>query len=423
MTEQRILYFDCASGISGDMTLGALLDLGVDEQAFLRELGKLHLEGFHIIIEETQKNGIRAKHVNVCVDDGGHPCDGAAGHTHDARHTHAHPHRTFADIRQMIEESDLPSEVQELSLRIFRRVAEAEAKVHGRPADEVHFHEVGAVDSIVDIVGCAVLIHMLRPQAVLASTVHEGHGYVRCQHGLLSVPVPATSEIFAKAHVPFAQIDIEGELVTPTGAAIIAELSSSFGKLPPMRVRKIGWGAGTKNLPIPNVLKVYDGYVQMPDEKSDRPAIRENVFPDAEGMGSDEISVLETNLDDCTGEMLGRAMEVLLAAGALDVFYTPVFMKKNRPAYRLTVLAKPEQERELERLIFFHTTTIGIRKRRETRTILKREAVTLNIHGGELKGKKVYLDNTARVYPEYESAVELAKQSGRSLWEIYRSYE
>lgn len=452
---RKILYFDCASGISGDMTLGALLDLGEDEQQFLRELEKLHLEGYHIAIEETEKNGIRAKHVTVCVDgvpeisenvslheyghihgevhthehghmhgetdthDEGHMHGEVHTHEHSHTHDHAHPHRNFADIRQIIGQSGLNENVKDLALRIFGRVAAAEAKVHGKSIEEVHFHEVGAVDSIIDIVGCAILIDMIKPDAVCASVLHEGNGFVRCQHGLLSVPVPATSEVLAAAGAPLMQIDIEGELVTPTGAAIIAELAETFGTMPQMRIEKIGWGAGTKNLSIPNVLRVYAGTGFEPTSAAEKGGSRGFDTP----YMQDEIMVLEANLDDCTGEMLGAAMETLLAAGALDVFYTPVFMKKNRPAYRLTVLAKPQDRAHMERLIFRHTTTIGIRRRIEARSILKREQVRVNTPCGEMDAKRVYLGEEERVYPEYESAVKLAAENGKALWEIYRSYE
>lgn len=485
MTKNSILYFDCASGISGDMVLGALLDLGADEQKFLTQLQKLSVEGWSVQTGETQKNGIRAKRVKVCVEGApeypqghgevdaqdmhahthGEPHHAHEGHAHgtgepheehaheawearaheamEVHHTHeghehgtgephgehahgtgephaheghAHPHRTFADIRRILEASSLSDDVKDLSLRIFRRVAEAEAKVHGSTADEVHFHEVGAVDSIVDIVGCAILICELKPEAILSSAVHEGHGFVHCQHGMLPVPVPATSEILAAAGASLAQIDIEGELATPTGAAILAELAASYGPMPPMRITKIGWGAGTKDLPIPNVLKVYQGYPADPQE-------RREPNGSGEDLCHDEIVVMEANLDDCTGEMLGRAMELLLEAGALDVFYTPVFMKKNRPAYRLTVLARPGDEDRLERLIFRHTTTIGIRRRREERSVLPRKTESVQTPYGKLEVKKVFMDGAWRAYPEYQSAVELAEQNNLSLWEIYKSYE
>ncbi len=408
---KKILYFDCASGISGNMTLGALLDLGADREAFLGELGKLGVEGYQITISETEKNSIRATHVEVVVEgeEAGGGCD-HHGHEHHQEdgHTHAHPHRNFADIRALITRSELSENVKELSLRIFTRVAQAEAKVHGKTMDEVHFHEVGAVDSIVDIVGCAILIDQIKPDAVYASVVQEGHGFVRCQHGLLSVPVPATSEIFTASGAKMKQIDIEGELVTPTGAAIIAELAEQFGTMPEMKTERIGWGAGTKNLPIPNILKIYQGIVEEDD---------------ADWLQSDEIMVLETNLDDCSGEMMGYAMEKLMQAGALDVSFAPIVMKKNRPAYRMTVLAKPEQEMLLERLMFTYTTTIGIRRRLEKRRILKREQVSVTTALGELEAKKVYLEDSVRVYPEYQSAVQLAEKQKKSLWEIYRSYE
>ncbi|MDO4344389.1 MAG: nickel pincer cofactor biosynthesis protein LarC [Eubacteriales bacterium] len=471
----KILYFDCASGISGDMTLGALLDLGADEKRFLEELQKLHVDGYHITVEETQKNGIRAKHVKVHVngeaqEDGpghehhhGQENDLSHGHHHgqenDPCHEHHHgqedgpgcghhhehddgmSHRTFGDIRKIIGESDLDGNVKELSLRIFERVAKAEAKVHGKSVEEVHFHEVGAVDSIVDIVGCAVLINMIQPEKIYASPVCEGHGYVNCQHGTLSVPVPATSEILAAAEVPMRQIDVEGELVTPTGAAIIAELAQEFGTMPQMKLSGIGWGAGTKNLVIPNVLKVYEGTAWSGETvcsgkedkslggvmygetgKSPDSVMRGETGKNPGSVMHDEIEVLEANIDDCTGEMLGCAMEKLLEAGALDVCCTPVFMKKNRPAYRLTVLAKPEDGSRMETLIFQHTTTIGIRKRRESRSILERERVWVATPYGKLEAKQVFLENESRIYPEYESAVKAAKENHTSLWEIYRSY-
>lgn len=404
MTGEKILYFDCASGISGDMTLGALLDLGADAGQFMEELKKLPLHGYEIKIGETQKNGIRARCVEVVADEAEQQVH-TDGHCHGDPHghTHGHPHRTYADIRRMIGQSALPEETKDLAQRIFRRVAEAEAKVHGKPAEDVHFHEVGAVDSIIDIVGCAILINMIRPHHIYASALHDGHGFVNCRHGLLAVPVPATTEILAAAGAHLQQIDVEGELVTPTGAAIIAELAESFGVMPAMKIERAGWGAGAKDLPIPNILKIYQG----------------SALPRAEG---DEIAVLEANIDDCTGEMLGYAMDALMAAGALDVSYVPIFMKKNRPAYRLTVLARPEDEETLKHLIFRHTTTIGIRRRREKRSVLTREPVTVDTPYGKLKAKKVMVDGAARLYPEYESAVEAAQQSGKSLWEIYSDY-
>ena len=422
---EKILYFDCSAGISGDMTLGALIDLGADKNAFLTELEKLHLEGYEIAFETTQRNAITATHVNVIltgqdqahdhthihehIHDHGHTHEHDHEHTHGHEHSHDHEHghfhRSFRDIRQMIQNSELSKEVKDLSLRIFTRVARAEAKVHHKDMEEVQFHEVGAVDSIVDIVGSAILITMLKPDRICASVVQDGHGFVHCQHGMLSVPVPAVCEIFAESDAMIRQIDVDTELVTPTGAAIISELADSFGTMPVMTIDKIGWGAGTKILKIPNLLKVTLGYQET---------VSDNYTE------QDEIMVLETNLDDCTGEMLGAAMEILMENGALDAFYTPIFMKKNRPAWCLTVLARPEDTEKMERLIFLHTTTIGIRRHLDQRKILKREKAVVPTAYGELQVKRVVLEDGYRDYPEYESAKKLAVETGKPLWEILK---
>ena len=409
---EKILYFDCSAGISVDMTLGALLDLGADKKVFLAELEKLHLEGYEIAFETTQRNAITATHVNVILTgqeqahDHTHEHDHEHTHDHSHDHGHGHFHRSFRDIRQMIQNSELSKEVKDLSLRIFTRVARAEAKVHHRDMEEVQFHEVGAVDSIVDIVGSAILITMLKPDRICASVVQDGHGFVHCQHGMLSVPVPAVCEIFAESDVLIRQIDVDTELVTPTGAAIISELADSFGTMPVMTIDKMGWGAGTKILKIPNLLKVTLGYQET---------VSDNYTE------QDEIMVLETNLDDCTGEMLGAAMEILMENGALDAFYTPIFMKKNRPAWCLTVLARPEDTEKMERLIFLHTTTIGIRRHLDQRRILKREKAVVPTAYGELQVKRVILEDGYRDYPEYESAKKLAVETGKPLWEILKN--
>ena len=418
---EKILYFDCSAGISGDMTLGALIDLGADKNAFLTELEKLHLEGYEIAFETTQRNAITATHVNVILtgQEQAHDHTHIHEHIHDHGHTHEHDHehhshdherghfhRSFRDIRQMIQNSELSKEVKDLSLRIFTRVARAEAKVHHKDMEEVQFHEVGAVDSIVDIVGSAILITMLKPDRICASVVQDGHGFVHCQHGMLSVPVPAVCEIFAESDALIRQIDVDTELVTPTGAAIISELADSFGTMPVMTIDKMGWGAGTKILKIPNLLKVTLGYQETASDGYTE---------------QDEIMVLETNLDDCTGEMLGAAMEILMENGALDAFYTPIFMKKNRPAWCLTVLARPEDTEKMERLIFLHTTTIGIRRHLDQRKILKREKAVVPTAYGELQVKRVALEDGYRDYPEYESAKKLAVETGKPLWEILKN--
>ena len=288
---------------------------------------------------------------------------------------------------------------KELAKRIFTRVAKAESKVHDKPLEEVHFHEVGAIDSIVDIVGTAILINKINPDKIISSIVNDGYGFIECAHGKMSVPVPATSEIFANRGVKFRQIDIDTELVTPTGAAIIAELAEEFTTLPAMETKKIGWGAGYKDLDIPNILKVYYGEMQEKNEN---------------------FVVMETNIDDCSGEVLGYTSEILFQNGALDVFFTPIFMKKNRPAYRLTVACKKEDMFRLQNIIFRETTTIGIRYRFEARTELGREIVEIDTKYGKLKAKKVVNNGEEYIYPEYESMKKLAKESNIPIKELYK---
>ena len=296
----KILYFDCFAGISGDMTLGALLDLGIDKEAFLEEIKKINVDGFKIELGRAEKNGIGAVDVDVDVgiegDEGGHHhhdhghahenchghehghkhchshedgheaihhheewCGHEHKHNHDHDHHHGHVHRNLFDVNKIIDESSISDKAKELAKKIFMRVAEAEAKVHGKSLEEVHFHEVGALDSIVDIIGTAILIDMINPDEIYASVVNDGYGFIECQHGQIPVPVPATAEIFSSSNVVSRQIDIDTELVTPTGAAIIAELAESYGPAPVMNILKTGYGAGKKNIKIPNVLRVMLG--------------------------------------------------------------------------------------------------------------------------------------------------------------------
>ncbi len=293
----KALYFDCQSGISGNMTLGALLEITKDENYLRQELDKLHVDGYYITINKTVKNGISGTYVDVILEN--------HEHYHDHHH---HEHRNLHDINHIIDQSELDEKVKDLAKRIFLRVAKAESKVHQKSLDEIHFHEVGAIDSIVDIVGCAILIQQINPDVIYSSVVHDGYGYVECAHGTIPVPVPATSEIFTDPKVKMKQVDIEGEMVTPTGAAIISELAESFGTMPTMNVSQIGWGCGTKDFKIPNVLKVSLGEIEAQNE---------------------DVIVLECNIDDISGEVLGYTMERLFEHGALDVFYTPIYMKKK----------------------------------------------------------------------------------------------
>ena len=380
----KILYFDCSSGISGNMTLGALTEIIGDENYLIEELKKLNIDGYKIEISKKVKNGITGTYVDVIL-----------AHKHE----HHHEHRNLNDINKIIENSLLSDEVKNLAKRIFLRVAKAESKVHNKTLEEVHFHEVGAIDSIVDIVGTAILINKINPDKIISSIVNDGYGFIDCSHGTMSVPVPATSEIFASSNVKFRQIDIDTELVTPTGAAIIAELSTDFTILPAIVTEKIGWGTGSKDLKIPNVLKVYYGEIQESNEN---------------------FVVMETNVDDCTGEILGYTLEKLFESGALDVFYTPIFMKKGRPAYKLTVACRKKDMLNLQNIIFKETTTIGIRYRFESRTELKREFIEINTKYGKIKAKKVVNNGETYVYPEYESMKKIASKNNIPLKELYK---
>lgn len=404
----KTLYFDCSSGISGNMTLGALLEILGDEDYLLNELDKLNIDGYKIEISKKVKNGITGTYVDVILDhEDNHEHDHSHnhsnhehGHEHESEHEHHHhhEHRNLNDINKIIDESKLDDKVKDLAKRIFLRVAKAESKVHGKPIGEVHFHEVGAIDSIIDIVGTAILINKINPDRIISSIVNDGYGFIECAHGTMSVPVPATSEIFASSNVKFRQIDIDTELVTPTGAAIIAELAKDFTTLPAMVTEKIGWGAGYKDLKIPNVLKVYYGEMEVKNEN---------------------FVVMETNIDDCGGEILGYTEELLFENGALDVFYTPIFMKKNRPAYRLTVACRKEDMFKLQNIMFRETTTIGIRYRFESRTELGREIIDVDTKYGKIKAKRVINNGETYIYPEYESVKKLAKEKNIPLKELY----
>lgn len=390
----KTLYFDCSSGISGNMTLGALLEIIGDEKYLLEEIKKLNIDGYKIEISKKVKNGITGTYVDVILEHEHHHHD----HDHDEHHHH-HEHRNLNDVNAIIDNSSLEDKTKELAKRIFLRVAKAESKVHNKPLEEVHFHEVGAIDSIIDIVGTAILINKINPDKIISSIVNDGYGFIECAHGMMSVPVPATSEIFTDSGVKFRQIDIDTELVTPTGAAIIAELATEFVPLPTMTIKKIGWGAGSKDLKIPNVLKVY--YGEMENQEGN-------------------IVVMETNIDDCGGEILGYTEELLFQNGALDVFFTPIFMKKNRPAYRLTVSCKKENMKKLQNIIFRETTTIGIRYRYENRTELERESIELDTKFGKIKAKKVKNQDETYIYPEYESIKELAIKNDIPLKDLYK---
>jgi hypothetical protein len=379
----KVLYFDCFAGISGDMVLGAFIDLGVDPVYLESELNRLHLDGFRIEAEPTLKKGIAGTRCHVILNED------------------HHHHRHFEDIRQIIQGSELSDAVKATSLAIFKRVAEAEAKVHQVPVDRVHFHEVGALDSIVDIVGAAICYHALKPDLVYGSKINVGCGWVRCAHGLLPVPAPATTEILCQSDFEIYSKCIDGESATPTGAAILAELATYSSTTPSFIPEKTGFGFGKKDFGILNALRIIQG------RKAE----------------AQETMVVETNVDDMTGEMAGYVLEVLLKNGALDAFYTPVYMKKNRPGIHLTVLCQEHDLPMIEEIILRETSTIGIRKYPVVRTCMHRHFRTVTTPLGEVTIKISEHGKIHKETPEYEDVKKLAQASGKSLWEVLELIE
>jgi uncharacterized protein (TIGR00299 family) protein len=376
------------------MTLSAFIDLGVKPGQLAGELKKLPLEGWELRVSDVSKHGIKAKHVDVITDERPHAHKGL----HLFHHRHSHEHRTMADIAALIAKSDVSTKVKDLSDKIFMRLAVAEAKVHGTTPDKVHFHEVGAIDSIIDIVGAAICIDILAPDKICASVLHDGYGFVNCQHGRIPVPAPAVVEVLAARKVSIRQLDIEGEMMTPTGAAIVAELAENFGPMPEMRILKTGYGAGTKEFPVPNLLRLFMG--------------------ETDDGHHHTCTVVETNIDDTTPEILGYVMERLFEAGARDVFFTPIYMKKCRPATRINVMCDDADIPAVEHILFTETSTIGVRKYQVRRTCLPRKTVTVATPYGEVQAKESIYGDTRRISIEYDDARRLAKEKGVPLKEI-----
>ena len=384
----KVAYFDCFCGISGDMTLGALVDAGLDTSDLERELAKLGLDGYTLQSKKVKKKGISASKIDFLLDE----ID--------------HPHRNLSDIEKIIDDSSLDGRVRDRSKKIFGLLAEAEAKVHGVGIDEVHFHEVGALDSILDIVGSVVGLEFLGVERVYSSPVRLGSGTVMTAHGLLPVPAPATAELLRG--VPSRPLDAEGEVTTPTGAAILKTLSSGFGEMPSIKVEDIGYGAGNKDFPnLPNLLRVFIGEISESDEDN------------LNGYSRDTIKTIEANIDDLSPEIYDHLMDVLLGQGALDVYLTPIAMKKNRPATKLSVLAPPERIGELAEIIFRETTTIGLRINQNERLKLHREIEEVETPFGRVRVKVSTLGDSSTLKPEYEDCKKIAKEKGIPLREVY----
>lgn len=460
----KTLYLECYSGISGDMTVAALLDLGADRSVLDRVLKSLKVSGFETKISRVVKSGIDACDFDVVLDkehenhdhdmeylhghhhkghennhfyDHNHVHEDKAEHFHSHEHNHAHgagsaqdrhhhEHCGIKEITYIIEHSAMNENAKKIALRIFEILAEAESKAHNVPVDQVHFHEVGAVDSVVDIVSVAVCLDDLDVTEVIVPVLCEGRGTVRCQHGILPIPVPAVANIVSANHLHLKMTEIEGELVTPTGAAIVAAVKTK-DKLPEtFEIRKIGIGAGKRQYECPGILRAMiisqsaeTDEAKAQSEEFKNPEIGNN--PKAENQETkDTIIKMETNIDDCSGEVLGFVMERLMKAGARDVHYVPVFMKKNRPAWVLNVICKEEDMETLQNIIFEETTTIGIRYSRMERTILPRETRTLPTPWGEVQVKVCTLNGKEQLYPEYESVAQLSREKEIPFAEIYR---
>ena len=426
---EKILYFDCFAGISGDMSLGALIDLGLDPSAVLAELKKLGVKGYDIEIQKAKRFSISGTDVKVtlngetdCVHEHDH---GHGHHEHAGDHDHSHHHdereRSLSDITHIIRSSGISERAKTMSVAVFEEIAKAEAAVHGVPLSEVHFHEVGAVDSIVDIVGTAICLDMLQADRIVCSPVHEGQGFVNCQHGKLPVPVPAVVKMLGGSGISIVVEDIQAELVTPTGFGILKALSEACGKMPEMLVEGVGYGFGKTETGRLNALRVILGTASGQAEQNPADSRRAAPQDGYEGKERDRVVLLETNIDDATGEVLGYAMSRLMDAGALDVYFTPIQMKKNRPAVMLSVLGRPDDVERLSDIVFRETSTIGIRVQELDRITLKREIRTVQTELGEVRVKLVSVRGLERVQPEYEDCAKIAKEKNLSLNEVYET--
>ncbi len=448
----RVLYYDLFCGISGDMNLGAMIDLGVEPEYLKRELSKLNIdEEFKLEIKRDSKQGISGTKVDVVLENSKpHHHDHEHGHHHhdhehdhhhhdhdhehdhhhhdhdhehdhhdhdhehdhhhhDHGHGHGHTHshdRNYEVIRTMIESSNLSDSVKALSIKMFYEIAVAEAKVHGKSVEEVHFHEVGAVDSIVDIVGAAICFDALGVDLVMASPVQVGGGFVMCDHGKMPVPAPATAEILKE--VPFRTGLVQKETTTPTGAAIIKVLAGSFTENPNMIIEKTGYGLGTRNLEVPNVTRVYLGHLETQSEKS---------YESIEKTGQ---YLLETNIDDMNAELFGHVEMRLFEAGALDVFKTPIIMKKGRPAVKLSVLIREEDRDAVLDIIFLETTSGGVREFAVTKHMMKKKYRMVETEYGAVQVKDFYHKGKClKSKAEYEDCARLAREHKVSIKAIY----
>jgi pyridinium-3,5-bisthiocarboxylic acid mononucleotide nickel chelatase len=406
------LYLECNMGAAGDMLMAALLELLPDREAFLIKMNRLGIPGLHIECVPSKKCGILGSHVSVRVNGGEETVrdasmDGTGADGHDSetpdhdkefpQAMHAHSHTSYPELCGRIEKLDLPEKVRADAAAVYRIIGEAESEVHSVPLEQIHFHEVGTMDALADVVGCCLLIDMLGVREISASPVHVGSGFVRTAHGVLPVPAPATANILRG--VPVYGGKIRGELCTPTGAAILRHFVKRFGDMEPMAVRKIGYGMGTKDFEAANCVRAFLG------DAAD---------------GRDEIVEITCNLDDMTPEAIGEATGRLLEKGALDVFTVPIYMKKNRPAVMLTCLCRPEDEESLAQLTLLHTTTLGVRIHACRRKILTASFSSVETPYGAVRVKKAEGCGVSKAKPEYEDVALAARKFDVPFLEVYR---
>lgn len=428
----KMLYLACETGISADMVVGALLDAGADQTKLEVALASLPLDGYAVKISKKQVSGIVATDFDVELDHESHDHDMAwlygdldhedghehhhhhheHEHEHEHHHEHDHEHRGLAEIESIIDAGELTAGANELAKKIFRIVAEAESRAHGIPAEEVHFHEVGAVDSIVDTVAVAVCVDDLGIDRTYVSPLAEGCGRIRTQHGVLSIPVPAVANICESHGLALATTGRQGELVTPTGAAIAAALKTEEALPSSWKILSSGIGSGKRDYHPVSTVRAY--LIEPQDAPKESAA-------DSSCGGATHVWKLECEVDDATGEALGYAMEHLFAAGALEAHYLPVFMKKDRPAWQIQVICTEEKRRGLERILFEDTTTIGVRRVPFERTTLPRRAATIETEIGSADIKVVTMpDGSERAYPEYDSVAALAQAQGLPFQDAWR---
>lgn len=376
----QAIYLDCHAGIAGDMILAGLIDLGANPNYITEELSQLPLDTFDLSFKHVNKKGIHAQHLTINIEEG-------------------HHHRTAQHIFSMIENSTLPQRVKSRSTAIFNVIAEAEAKIHGMNIADVHFHEVGAMDSIIDIIGSCLALEDLNIEHIYCSAIPTGHGKVNIAHGLYPVPAPATAEILKG--IPLAALDVASEMTTPTGAGFAKSLATQFGPLPACTMTEIGYGAGTKDFDFPNVLRI----IQFEENQNTQ----------------DYVQVLETQLDDMPAEMLGHFIEDALSQGALDVYYTPITMKKSRPAVQLSVICPISKASFFENYILRHTSSLGVRSYSVRRTILDRDFTTLDTDYGKVTIKLgILADKVIKAKPEFSDLQAIADRTQLPLQQIYQ---